>query len=76
VSLSQREYFGAVAEIRSLDDELGIPLLERTPRGVRLLPAGATLLPRARAMLADVAELAAGAGAARRAEGDPPDGGG
>ena len=45
-------------QIRSLEDELGVPLFERTPRGVRLLPAGATLLPRARAILADVADLA------------------
>src|SRR5438132_14121189 len=59
-------------QIRSLEDELGVPLFERTPRGVRLLPAGSTLLPRARAILADVAELArlaAVAGAAGPARG-------
>jgi DNA-binding transcriptional LysR family regulator len=57
-------------QIRSLEDELGVLLFERTPRGVRLLPAGATLLPRARAILADVAGAAH---AARRAGADPDD---
>ena len=42
-------------QIRALEDELGVPLFERLPRGVRLLPAGATLLPRARAILTDIA---------------------
>jgi hypothetical protein len=56
-------------QIRSLEDELGVRLFERTPRGVRLLPAGATLLPRARAILADVASAAT---AARRAGCDAP----
>ncbi len=32
-------------QIRALEDELGVQLFERLPRGVRLLPAGATLLP-------------------------------
>jgi DNA-binding transcriptional LysR family regulator len=58
-------------QIRALEDELGVPLFERLPRGVRLLPAGATLLPRARAILTDIATAAH---AARRAgsEEDPP----
>ena len=60
-------------QIRSLEDELGVQLFERTPRGVRLLPAGATLLPRARAILADVAGAAR---AVRQVAADPPDGGG
>jgi DNA-binding transcriptional LysR family regulator len=41
-------------QIRSLEDELGAPLFERTSRGVRLLPAGAVFLPRARSILAEV----------------------
>jgi hypothetical protein len=60
-------------QIRSLEDELGVQLFERTPRGVRLLPAGATLLPRARAILADIAGAAR---AVRGAGSDPPDGAG
>ena len=60
-------------QIRSLEDELGVRLFERTSRGVRLLPAGFTLLPRARAILADVAGAAR---AARRAGHGPPNGGG
>ena len=62
-------------QIRSLEGELGVQLFERTSRGVRLLPAGATLLPRARAILADVA----GAARAARSVGagsDEDDGGG
>lgn len=45
-------------QIRSLEDELGVQLFERMPRGVRLLPPGAALLPRARAILADIASAA------------------
>ena len=53
-------------QIRSLEDELGAPLFARTPRGVRLLPAGEALLPRARRILGEldaavVAVRAAGA---------------
>src|SRR5215469_14792388 len=40
--------------IRSLEDELGTPLFERTARGMRVLPAGETLLHHARAILAAV----------------------
>jgi len=57
-------------QIRSLEGELGVQLFERTSRGVRLLPAGATLLPRARAILADIAGAAR---AARRAASDESD---
>jgi DNA-binding transcriptional LysR family regulator len=41
-------------QIRSLEDELGAPLFARTSRGVRLLPAGATLLGHARKILGEV----------------------
>ncbi|MCR9160190.1 MAG: LysR family transcriptional regulator [Nannocystaceae bacterium] len=53
--------------IRSLEDELGAPLFERCPRGMKLLPAGARLLPRARAILEAVED----ARLAVRAEGAP-----
>jgi len=42
------------AQIRRLERELGQPLLERTPRGVRLTGAGASVLPHARAALAAI----------------------
>jgi DNA-binding transcriptional LysR family regulator len=41
-------------QIRNLEDELGTPLFERNPRGVRLLPAGERFLVHARAILAEV----------------------
>ena len=41
-------------QIRSLEDELGAPLFERTSRGMRLLPAGETFLEHARRILAEV----------------------
>ena len=54
-------------QIRSLEDELGARLFQRTPRGVTLLPAGERFLAHARAILAEV-------DAARRSfEPDPGD---
>ncbi len=40
--------------ILALEDELGTRLFERTPRGMRLLPAGEAFLQHARRILAEV----------------------
>jgi DNA-binding transcriptional LysR family regulator len=40
--------------VRRLEEELGVALLHRTSQGAELTPAGAELLPRAEAILADV----------------------
>ncbi len=40
--------------ILALEDELGAQLFERTPRGMRLLPAGEAFLHHARRILAEV----------------------
>jgi DNA-binding transcriptional LysR family regulator len=50
--------------LRSLEDELGVELFERLPRGMRLTDEGARLLPRVRRVLAEVAAL--------RVPGGPP----
>lgn len=41
-------------QIRSLENELGVPLFQRTSRGMRLLPNGAKFLVHARRILAEV----------------------
>ena len=41
-------------QIRNLEQELGVELFERTPRGVRLLPAGQTMFEHAKTILAQV----------------------
>jgi DNA-binding transcriptional LysR family regulator len=43
-------------QIKSLEDELGTPLFARTPRGMRLLPAGEVFLEHARRILSAVDE--------------------
>lgn len=45
--------------IRNLEDELGTPLFERTPRGMALLPRGEAFLVHARRILAAVDEARA-----------------
>ena len=40
--------------IQALEEELGAPLFERTPRGMRLLPPGERLLDHARRILGAV----------------------
>lgn len=41
-------------QIRALEDELGAPLFERTPKGMTLLPPGRVFLDHARAILAAI----------------------
>jgi len=43
-------------QVRDLEEELGVVLLERSPRGARLTPAGEAFLPEAQAVLARAAE--------------------
>jgi DNA-binding transcriptional LysR family regulator len=64
VAVAEHLHFGHAADrlhlaqpylsrtIRALEDDLGAPLFHRTTRRVELTPAGAALVPHARAMLA------------------------
>ena len=54
--------------IRAFERELGVDLLVRDARGVRLTPAGAALLPRARRLLHEADALAHGAHELARGE--------
>jgi DNA-binding transcriptional LysR family regulator len=45
-------------QIRNLEEELGARLFDRTPRGMRLLPAGEVFLEHGRAILTQVAAAA------------------
>jgi len=45
------------AQIRALEDDLGLPLFERSPSGMSLTPAGARLLPLATRVIGAATEL-------------------
>lgn len=69
VALADQRHFGRAADacfvsqptlsaqIRKLERQLGVELVERNPSGVMLTPAGETIVERARRMLADAAEI-------------------
>lgn len=57
------------AQIRKLEDELGIRLIERTSRSVLLTAAGQETVARARVILRDVGELKSAASRMREPEG-------
>jgi len=57
-------------QIRKLEDELGVQLVERAPKNIMLTPVGTEVAERARLVLSDIDQIRA---VARRA-GDPSDG--
>ena len=79
LALADHRHFGRAAEacfvsqptlstqIRKLEDELGVPLVERAPRKVMLTPAGRDAAERARRIVAEVEQMKE---AARRSQ-DP-----
>ncbi|KAF1699864.1 LysR substrate-binding domain-containing protein [Pseudoxanthomonas suwonensis] len=79
VALADHKHFGRAAaacyvsqptlstQIRKLEDELGVPLVERAPRKVMLTPAGREAADRARRIVAEVEQMKE---AARRSQ-DP-----
>jgi LysR family transcriptional regulator, hydrogen peroxide-inducible genes activator len=79
VALAEHRHFGRAAEacfvsqptlstqIRKLEEELGVTLVERAPRKVMLTPAGRDIAERARRIVADVEQMKE---AARRSQ-DP-----
>ena len=46
-------------QIRRLEQQLGVRLLDRTPQGTRLTEAGEVFLPKAKALLSSAAQAAA-----------------
>jgi DNA-binding transcriptional LysR family regulator len=70
IRVAELEHFGKAAEelhvvqpalsrqVKQLEEELGVELFERLPRGVRLTAAGRVLLERARALMSDLERLA------------------
>lgn len=73
VALADLRHFGKAAEacfvsqptlstqLRKLEEELGVPLVERAPRKVMLTPVGIDMVQRARRILADVEAMKASA---------------
>ncbi|WP_313346897.1 DNA-binding transcriptional regulator OxyR [Stenotrophomonas sp.] len=69
VALADHRHFGRAAascfvsqptlstQIRKLEDELGLPLVERAPRKVMLTPAGVEAAARARSIVAEVEQM-------------------
>jgi LysR family hydrogen peroxide-inducible transcriptional activator len=69
IALADLRHFGRAAEachvsqptlstqVRKLEDELGVALVERAPRQVMLTPAGRDIVERARRVLADVEQM-------------------
>ena len=69
VALADYRHFGRAAEachvsqptlstqVRKLEEDLGVALVERAPRHVMLTPVGADIVERARRILADVEQL-------------------
>lgn len=70
VALAEHRHFGRAAaasfvsqptlstQIRKLEEELGVTLVERAPRKVMLTPVGRDIVERARRVLADVDQMA------------------
>jgi LysR family hydrogen peroxide-inducible transcriptional activator len=77
VAIAEQRHFGRAAvachvsqptlssQIKKLEDELGVTLLERTNKRVALTPAGGQILQHARRALAEAAQIEAVARAAR-----------
>src|SRR5215469_2948676 len=71
VALAEHRHFGRAAEasfvsqptlstqIKKLEDELGVPLVERTPRKVLLTETGKEIAQRAREVLTEVEQIRA-----------------
>ena len=69
VALAEHKHFGRAAaacfvsqptlstQIKKLEDELGVPLVERAPRKVMLTPAGREAAMRARGIVAEVEQM-------------------
>ena len=85
VALAEHRHFGRAAEasfvsqptlstqIKKLEQELGIALIERNPRQILLTDAGAVIVERAKEVLADVERRAAGLDPDELVHGDAPE---